>query len=100
MERQELLVERGGLKFSPPSGLGLNSNVGISMVLRWQDTQRQRLHDAGQGDEIAWFGRRNGSAAIDLRLIDAFPEGLEVLGGWAEPWPWHGRWRAAAAARQ
>ena len=51
------------------------------MVLRGQDTQRQRLRDAGQGDEMAWFGRRDGSAAIDLRLIDAFPEGVEVLGG-------------------
>ena len=53
------------------------------MVLRWQDTdtQRQRLRDAGQGDEIAWFWRRDGSAAIDLRLIDAFPEGVDVLGG-------------------
>ena len=30
----------------------------------------------GQGDEMAWSG-----AAIDLRLIDAFPEGVEVLGG-------------------
>ena len=56
------------------------------------------LADAGQGDEMAWFGRRDGSAAIDLRRIDAFPEGVEVLGGWAEPWPLCGRWRTAAAA--
>ena len=56
------------------------------------------LADAGQGDEMAWFGRRDGSTAIDLRLIDAFPEGVEVLGGWAEPWPLCGRWRTAAAA--
>ena len=68
------------------------------MVLRGQDTQCQRLRDAGQGDEMAWFGRRDGSAAINLRLIDAFPEGVEVLGGWAEPWPLHGRWRTATAA--
>jgi len=68
------------------------------MVLRWQDTRCQRLRDAGQGDEMAWFGRRDGSAAINLRLIDAFPEGVEVLGGWAEPWPLHGRWRTATAA--
>ena len=38
---------------------------------------------------MAWLGRRDGSAATNLRLIYAFPEGVEVLGGWAEPWPWH-----------
>ena len=54
------------------------------MVLRWQDTT-PALADAGQGNEMVWFGRRDGSAAIDLRLIDAFPEGVEVMGGWAEP---------------
>ena len=48
------------------------------MVLQQQDTQRQRLRDAGKGDEIAWFGRRDGSVAIDLPLIDAFLEGVEV----------------------
>ena len=57
------------------------------MVLRWQDTQRQRLRDAVKGDEMAWFGRRDGSAAIDLHLINApFQEGIKVMGGWAEPW--------------
>ena len=52
----------------------------------------------GRVMEMAWFGRRDGSAAIDLRLIDAFPEGVEVLGGLAEPWPLCRRWRTVAAA--
>ena len=92
MERQATVSRKRRIEILISPGLGLNSNVGISMVLRWQDTQRHRSRDAVQGDEMTWLGRCDGSAAIDLHLIDTFPEGVEALGGWAEPWPWHIRW--------
>ena len=85
MERQAIVSRRRRIEILTSSGLVLNSNVGISMVQRLQDTQRQRSRNAGQGDGMAWLGRRDGSATIDLRLIDTFPQGDEVLGGWTEP---------------
>ena len=47
----------------------------------------------GKGNGMAWLGQGNGSAAIDAPLVDANAEGDEVLGGWEEPWPWHGGWK-------
>lgn len=51
-----------------------------------------QLRALGGGDGMVKLGQSDGSVTIDWLLIGAFPEGVEVLGGWVEPWPWSGRW--------
>ena len=94
-------ANEGGDEFLDPGNLSLEMFVYIFRLWKYCDTVGYDATIRVHPDEYGSKPNRSSKGPVNLRgnIVEAMSRDLQVVGSWANPWPWRERAAAAAAAK-